>query len=80
MAPVAVNVTLVPAHTVVDGEAATETVGVVAVVTVTGNVLGVPLPQLLIATTLIVPLVDPTVVVIELVVDVPVQPDGNVHV
>jgi hypothetical protein len=49
-------------------------------VTVTANVLGVLLPQLLFAVTLIVPLDAPTVVVIEVDVDVPVQPDGNVHV
>ncbi len=45
LAPVAVNVTLVPAQIVVDGEVAIETVGVVAVVTVIVPVaLTVPQP------------------------------------
>jgi hypothetical protein len=47
---------------------------------VADNVLGVPLPQALLAVTLIVPLVDPTVVVIEFVVDAPIQPEGKVQV
>ena len=48
--------------------------------TVTAKVLGVDEPQALSAVTEIVPLFVPTVVVIELVEDVPVQPFGNVHV
>jgi hypothetical protein len=48
--------------------------------TVTANVLTVLLPQILFAVTLIFPLLAPTVVVIEVVVEVPVQPDGKVQV
>lgn len=46
----------------------------------TVNVLAVLLPQPLFAFTEMVPPVVPAVTVIELVVDVPVQPEGNVHV
>ncbi len=50
------------------------------VLTVIGNVLGVPEPQLLLATTDKVPPLEFAVVVILVVVEVPVQPDGSVHV
>jgi hypothetical protein len=49
-------------------------------VTETAKVLAMLLPQLLTDDTDIVPLAVPAVVVIELVVDVPVHPDGNTHV
>ena len=51
-----------------------------AAVIETIKVLVVPLPQELFAFTDIVPPVVPDVVLIELVVEVPVQPDGNVQV
>lgn len=37
-------------------------------------------PQELFAVTVMFPLVEPAVALMELVTDVPVQPDGNVHV
>ena len=46
----------------------------------TANVFATLLPQLLLAFTEIVPPVLPVVVIIELVVEVPVQPDGKVQV
>ena len=48
--------------------------------TETASVRDVPEPQLLEAATDIFPDVDPTVTVIELVEEDPVQPEGNVHV
>lgn len=48
--------------------------------TVIANVTGAELPQPLFAVTVIFPLVEPAVVEMELVVDVPLQPDGKVHV
>ena len=51
----------------------------VAVETVTARVLAVPAPQLLLATTEMLPVPDPDVAVIDVVVDVPVQPVGSVH-
>jgi hypothetical protein len=49
-------------------------------VTFTAKVCAVLLPHPLFATTEIVPPVVPAVVLIELVVDVPDQPEGSVHV
>jgi hypothetical protein len=49
-------------------------------VTVTANVLGKPPPQTLFAIAEIVPSAFPVVTVMEFVVDVPVQPVGNVQV
>jgi hypothetical protein len=51
-----------------------------AVFTVIARVEEAEDPHELFAVTLILPLVALAVVVIELVVDVPVQPPGNVHV
>lgn len=48
--------------------------------TTTASVLTDDKPQELFAVTLIFPLVELAVVVMLLVVDVPVQPDGNVQV
>ena len=50
------------------------------VFTVTVNVCGVEFPQVLFAVTVIFPEVALAVVVMLLVVDVPVQPPGNVQV
>jgi hypothetical protein len=47
---------------------------------VTDNVLAVPLPQLLLATTESVPPADPAVTEMLLEVELPVQPEGSVHV
>src|ERR1043165_5075842 len=56
-------------------------VGVVAVgITYTANVCAVELPQLLSAVTLMLPPVAPEVGLIEILVEVPDQPLGNVHV
>lgn len=46
----------------------------------TVNVLADPLPQVLFAFTEMVPPADPDVVLMELVDEDPVQPDGNVQV
>ena len=51
-----------------------------AVVTVTLNVWAVPAPQALSAVTEISPSSAPAVAMIELVVELPVQSAGNVHV
>ena len=48
--------------------------------TVTLSVRGVLEPQVLFAVIEMVPPVVPTVAIIELVVDEPLQPDGKVHV
>ena len=48
--------------------------------TVTANVCVADVPQLLLAVTVMFPLAPLAVVVIEFVVEVPVQPPGNVHV
>ena len=48
--------------------------------TVTANVCAADEPQLLLAVTVTLPLILPAVAVIEVVVDVPVQPPGNVQV
>ena len=48
--------------------------------TVTDNVRGALLPQLLLATTEMLPFVPPVVTVIEVEVDDPVHPDGKPHV
>lgn len=50
------------------------------VLVVTASVRGVDEPQVLLAVTEIVPPFAPVVAVIELIVDVPVQPLGNVQV
>lgn len=47
---------------------------------VTASVLAVPVPQLFEAVTEIFPEEEPAVTLIELVVEEPVHPDGNVHV
>ena len=47
--------------------------------TVIGNVAAVELPHVLFAVTVIVPLVELAVVAIELVVEVPLHPDGKVQ-
>jgi hypothetical protein len=47
---------------------------------VTTKTCAMELPQVLFATTLILPPVAPAVVVIELVLEVPVHPEGKVHV
>ena len=49
-------------------------------VTVIANVLTTLLPQALFAVTVMLPLVAPAVVVMEVVVEEPVQPPGNVQV
>ena len=46
----------------------------------TTNVTGELFPQLLVATTESVPLVVPAVTFIEFEVEVPLQPDGKVHI
>jgi hypothetical protein len=51
-----------------------------AEVTDTANVCAGEEPQILFATTLILPLAVPAVVDMLVVVEVPVHPDGNVHV
>jgi hypothetical protein len=51
-----------------------------AVETVTVSEPAELVPHALVAVTVKLPLVDPGVTVIELVVDVPVQPVGSVHV
>ena len=51
-----------------------------AALTVTVNDCGVLLPQALLAFTVMLPLILPDVTVIELLVDVPDQPDGIVQV
>jgi hypothetical protein len=48
--------------------------------TVTANICGGLLPQLLFAVTEILPLPAPTVAEMEVVVELPVHPDGSVHV
>jgi hypothetical protein len=48
--------------------------------TVIANVCAVEEPQALFALTVMLPLTAPAVAVILVVVEVPVQPDGNVHV
>jgi hypothetical protein len=50
-----------------------------ALLTVTAKVLTMLFPQLPTAVTLMFPLLAPTVVVMEVVVEVPVQPDGKVQ-
>ena len=50
------------------------------VLTVTGSVCAAEEPQILFAVTCIVPPALPAVAMIVLVVDVPLQPAGNVHV
>ena len=67
-----------PEQMVVVPEIAAGCAGVLLMVT--ANVCAVLLPQALSAVTVMLPPVDPTVVVIELVDDVPVHPPGNVHV
>ena len=52
----------------------------VAVETETDRVLAVPEPQALLATTDTLPVHEPVVAVMEVVVDVPAQPVGSVHV
>ena len=47
--------------------------------TVTLKVLAVPEPHELFAVTETLPLLAPTVAVIDVVVEVPLHPDGNVH-
>ncbi len=47
--------------------------------TVIGNVAAVELPQALFAVTVIFPLEELAVVAIELVVEVPLHPEGKVH-
>ena len=47
---------------------------------VTGSVCATLLPQVLLAVTEIVPPLLPAVVMIDVVVEVPVHPDGKVHV
>jgi hypothetical protein len=73
----ALSCELLPEHIVVG---LPETVKRGAILTVTAKVLTVLFPHILFAVTLILPLIDPTVVVIEFVVEVPVQPDGKVQV
>ena len=48
--------------------------------TVTLKVLAIPEPHELFAVTETLPLLAPTVAVIDVVVEVPLHPDGNVHV
>ena len=48
--------------------------------TLTDRVLDEPEPHALFAVTMIVPPLEPTVTLIELVVELPLQPDGNVQV
>ena len=75
----AVNVTLVPAQIEV-AEAATETLGVIAVVVFTDNTLAAEEPQELFAVTETLPLVPLGVTVRALVLELPVHPAGTVHV
>ncbi|MFH1005401.1 MAG: hypothetical protein V1781_07935 [Bacteroidota bacterium] len=48
--------------------------------TITRNIRATEEPQALFALTVISPLVEPAVVTIEVVVEVPFHPEGNVHV
>jgi hypothetical protein len=48
--------------------------------TVTDKVLAGPVPQALVADTDMVPPAEPTVAVMKLVVELPLHPDGKVHV
>ena len=73
-----VYVSMEPWHTEVVPEIAPGWAGVVA--TVTLNILAVPEPHELLAITEIFPPVAPAVAVIEVEEEVPVHPDGNVHV
>jgi len=50
------------------------------VATVTLNIIAVPEPQELLATTKMFPPVDPATAVMDVVAELPVHPDGNVHV
>jgi hypothetical protein len=50
-----------------------------SVVTLMASVLAVPVPQVLLADTERVPPDDPTVTVMELVLELPVHPEGNVQ-
>ena len=75
----AVNVTLAPLQIVVPAEEEMETVGVVVAPTVTVNVCAMLVPHVLCAETPIFPEELPVVTVMELVVDVPDHPEGNVQ-
>lgn len=76
----AVKVTLLPLQMLPDPFDAMETEGVTPAEEVTASVVAVLLPQLLTATTEIVPEEEPAVVVMELVLDVPDHPEGSVQV
>ena len=67
-----------PWHTDVDPVIVPGWAGVVA--TDTLNVLAVPVPHELFATTEMVPPADPATAVMDVEVELPVQPAGNVHV
>lgn len=75
----AVKVTNVPEHKVVAALLLIAMVGVCITIGVTDKVLVGELPQPLLAATAILPLLLPTVRVMVLVVEVPVQPGGNVQ-
>lgn len=74
------KVTLLPLQMLPDPFDAMETEGVTPAEEVTASVVAVLLPQLLTATTEIVPEEEPAVVVMELVLDVPDHPEGSVQV
>ena len=68
---------LLPKHTVADPEIDPGVVGIV--VTATASVDDVVVPQELVAETVTLPEVELAVVLIELVEEVPVQPEGKVQ-
>ena len=69
---------MAPSHTLVEPVIVPGWAGVVDTVVV--RVRAILVPQKLVAVTEIVPPVDPTVVLIDVVVEVPLHPEGRVQV
>ena len=76
----AVKVTFVPSQIAPAGAATILIVGTKTGFTVMANICGAEEPQALFAVTVIFPLVELAVVIIEFVVDVPVHPPGKAQV